>query len=610
MKKILLLVYVALLIGGCEVLQNQPEEIIKGTGAITLKFIQMNDVYEIAPLNNGEVGGLARVAHIRDSIKVDFPNTFLFLAGDFLSPSVLGSLSLDGEKINGKQMIEVLNAMEIDLATFGNHEFDLSEEELQKRINESTFTWTTANVRHVTEKELEPFAKQLQFSPLPTSDYSTFNAVSADGNKIKFGVFGVTLPSNPKPYVAYGDIYKESERAYNLAIEETDFVVGLTHVAIDQDIKIAAMFSELPLIMGGHEHYNMLERQGRTLITKADANARTVYIHTVIFNLRTKQLNVASELFPVTSKIASSAKVDRVVKKWTDIQGGLMNDVIPTSDNTVTETKPIQNTKQTKTVVAKKEPVKITEKTNKDRNVATFTQPKAKGKTSDIKIENTTSTDQKEDKSKADESNITMKSDQNEAILDNPKIEIKQQTKPNVIYKLSLPLDGTDKANRSEQTNFGELITKSMAYAYDRKVDGAIVNGGSIRLDDKLTGDVTKADIFRALPFGGSVLKVNIMGSLLREVLEFGELQKGNGAFLQRYNFTKTTNGYWKNEEKVINDRKIYTIAISDYLLKGLDIPFLTADNVGIVEVYTPKEQENASDIRKAIIAYLNSLPQ
>ena len=45
-----------------------------------------------------------------------------------------------------------------------------------------------------------------------------------------------------------------------------------------------------------------------------------------------------------------------------------------------------------------------------------------------------------------------------------------------------------------------------------------------------------------------------------------------------------------------------------DFLLKGLDIPFLTPENKDVLKVYTPKEIETAGDIRKAIITYLNSL--
>lgn len=510
MRKLILLAVVGYFFSSCEILQLYPEDPIKGAGAITLKFIQINDVYEIAPLSGGEYGGLARVAHIRDSIKDQFPNTYLFLAGDFLNPSLIGTLKVDGERVNGKQMVDVLNAMDIDLVTFGNHEFDLSEKDLQKRLNESNFTWTTANVRHVTENGLMPFTTKWEYSNVPTSDYSTFNAVDADGNRIKFGVFGVTLGSNPKEYVSYGDIYENAERAYSLAFQKSDFVVGLTHVSIDEDKKIAKRLRSLPLIMGGHEHYNMLEKEGRTIIAKADANAKSVYVHTLIYNLRTKYLHINSELMMVTDKIASSPKVERVVNKWTDLVNEKLKEVV-----------------------------------------------------------------------------------------ENPE---------EVIYKTRSPLDGTDAANRSKQTNVGELITRSMAYAYNNKVDGALVNGGSIRIDDRLVGDITSTDIFRVLPFGGSVLKVDLKGSLLKEVLEYGKLQSGEGAYLQRYNFSQNTDGQWQIGDKAISDNKIYTVAFSDFLLKGLDIPFLTFDNKGVVGIYTPKENETAADIRKAIISYLNSL--
>ncbi len=354
-----------------------------------------------------------------------------------------------------------------------------------------------------------PFTTKWDYTNVPTSDYATFNAMDSDGNKMKFGVFGVTIPSNPKDYVSYGDIYENAERAYSLASQKADFVVGLTHVSIDEDKEIASRLRSLPLIMGGHEHYNMLEKEGRTIITKADANAKSVYVHTLIYNLRTKYLHINSELVIVTSKIASSAKVERVVNKWTDFLDEKLKEVIEKPDE--------------------------------------------------------------------------------------------------VIYNATAPLDGTDTANRSMQTNMGELLTRSMSFAYNDKVDGALVNGGSIRIDDMLVGDITSTDIFRVLPFGGSVLKVDLKGSLLKEILEYGKLQRGEGAYLQRYNFSQNEKDEWLVSEKPIDDQKTYSVAFSDFLLKGLDIPFLTPENSGIVKIYTPKENETAADIRKAIIFYLNS---
>src|SRR5690606_39824498 len=208
MRKFLFLAVVGYFFSSCEILQLYPEDPIKGAGVVTLKFVQINDVYEIAPLNGGEYGGMARVTHIRDSIKKEFPNTYLFMAGDFLNPSLLGTLKVDDERLNGKQMVDVMNAMDFDLVTFGNHELDLSEADLQKRLDESKFTWTSSNVRHVSENGIEPFTTKWKFSTVPVSDYSMFTAVDDDGNELEFGVFSVTTPSNPQPYVYYGDIFQ------------------------------------------------------------------------------------------------------------------------------------------------------------------------------------------------------------------------------------------------------------------------------------------------------------------------------------------------------------------------------------------------------------------
>ncbi len=509
---LLLFVFLGFFISSCSILEPNTEGHIKGNGLVTLKFVQVNDVYEIAPLNGGEYGGMARVAHIRDSIKRKYPNTYLFMAGDFLNPSLLGTLKVDGERLNGKQMVDVMNAMDFDLVTFGNHEMDLDEEDLQKRLDESTFKWTSANVRHVTEEGIKPFSTQLEFTTVPISDFATFKAVDPNGNEMKFGVIGVTLPSNPKDYVHYGDIYKEAVRAYEAASEKTDLVFGLTHVAIEEDREIARLLQPMPLIMGGHEHVANLVKVGKTVIAKADANAKSLYVHTIIYNPKTKYYNVQSQLVFVDENTSSNAKVERIVSKWNDLLDEKLKEVV-----------------------------------------------------------------------------------------DNPN---------EIIYNPQTPLDGTDSASRGLQTNLGEIITKAMAFSFDNKVDASLVNGGSIRVDDMLTGPITAKDVFRVLPFGGGVLKVDLKGSLLKEVLDYGKEKRGTGAYLQRDNISQANNGDWLISGKSIIDRKTYTVAFSDFLLRGLDIPFLTPENKDVVKVYTPKETETAHDIRKAIVHYLKSLEQ
>ncbi|MGY8940258.1 MAG: 5'-nucleotidase C-terminal domain-containing protein, partial [Flavobacteriales bacterium] len=149
-------------------------------------------------------------------------------------------------------------------------------------------------------------------------------------------------------------------------------------------------------------------------------------------------------------------------------------------------------------------------------------------------------------------------------------------------------------------------ITKAMSFGFNHVVDAALVNGGSIRIDDQLSDAITAADIFRVLPYGGAVLKVDITGRLLKRVLQYGKLAKGTGAYLQRYNATFDGEN-WSIAGQILEVQKTYTVAFSDYLLKGLDIPFLSDTSAGVLEIYRPKDSEVSSDIRKAVIAYLKT---
>src|SRR5690625_7716036 len=89
------------------------------------------------------------------------------------------------------------------------------------------------------------------------------------------------------------------------------------------------------------------------------------------------------------------------------------------------------------------------------------------------------------------------------------------------------------------------MMNSAMSYAYNDEVDASITNGGGIRIDDTLEGDLTSKDVFRIMPFGGSIYIVEMTGGLLTEILEFGENASGTGAYLQRYNLSKHNSGQW-----------------------------------------------------------------
>ena len=473
-----------------------------------ITILQINDVYEIAPLNGGKSGGMARVQTVHKELLRDNPNTFLLHAGDFLNPSLLGTMKYKGEKIRGKQMVECMNAMDFDLVTFGNHEFDLSEKDLQKRLNESQFDWVSANVKHKMDSITGPFYKQHEWikSFIPKTYILTARA-GKDAKPVKIGVVSVTIPVNKPGYVEYDDIYQAAEKAYNTLKPKTDFIIALTHLTKEQDKELLKHLPDIKLVIGGHEHVNMLIPVGDSFIAKADANAATVYIHHIKYHSATGKVELKSELKTIDDHIKSDPEVDQIVQKWQVVLNDKIKSVISSPDE--------------------------------------------------------------------------------------------------VIYHAQTPLDAREKSIRYRQTNFGQVVARAMKRS--THADAAVVNSGSVRIDDRLTGDLTAVDIFRALPYGGAVFSIDIKGDFLKKILDFGESAKGEGAYLQRDGITRE-NGKWIINGKPVNNTQTYRIAITDFLLTGYDIPFLTYDNKQVLKVHEPRPDAEAFDIRKAVINELKSM--
>lgn len=279
-------------------------------------FLQLNDVYEIAALESGKVGGMARVATVRQELLQESPHTFTILAGDFLSPSVIGTVKLDGQRIKGAQMVDVMNQVGVDYVVFGNHEFDLKEEELQARLDESKFEWIATNVWHESKAGKARFHKNSNGEKTPVPTTTVINLLTGQNQFIRMGVIGVTLDVNQPDYVSYDDVFTSARKAVDSLKTATDFVIAITHLSIDQDRELARQIPELALIMGGHEHERHYEVLNGVPIAKADANAKSVYIHRINYDPATNHVNVSSKLKLIDDRTSSDPYVAASVADW------------------------------------------------------------------------------------------------------------------------------------------------------------------------------------------------------------------------------------------------------------------------------------------------------
>ena len=239
--------------------------------------------------------------------------------------------------------------------------------------------------------------------------------------------------------------------------------------------------------MGGHEHENHFERVGKVPIAKADANAKSAYIHQIAYNPKNQKVQITSTLKLLNEEVPLDPQTSTEVGRW--------------------EAKAYQAFK-----------------------------------------------------------------DQG--------FELDE-----VVATLKEPLDGLEKHIRTQPTNLGIMLAEAM-YTAGETADAAIVNGGSVRLDDYLSGSITQFDLIRALPFGGKVVLVDMKGKLLQQLLEAGKKNKGTGGYLQTFAIGED-NGAWMVGKQPLNPEKKYRIATTDFLLSGLEknMDFFTQDNPHIIAV-------------------------
>ena len=103
---------------------------------IWVRIIQWNDVYELDNFPHFKT-------LVDEKMKCDANLTLVVLSGDFLAPSLLSGLD------KGRGMIDTMNKVGITHVCFGNHECDIPNPDLAKRILESEFAWINTNMRDI-----------------------------------------------------------------------------------------------------------------------------------------------------------------------------------------------------------------------------------------------------------------------------------------------------------------------------------------------------------------------------------------------------------------------------------------------------------------------------
>eukprot|EP01135_Chromosphaera_perkinsii_P006758 Nk52_evm6s578 gene=Nk52_evmTU6s578 len=231
---------------------------MSGTGSIEkLRIIHFNDVYNIEEKKTEPVGGAARFTSALNQLKNkqkeaeggDYLRPLVLFSGDLFNPSLM-SVSTKGE-----HLVPFVNRFGIDVACFGNHDFDFGVEHLEKLEGKCNFPWLMSNVFLL--KELEGGGeKEVLISG--AKEYYVMQH-----GPWKIGFIGIvekewldTLPNFPENYV-YRDFIGHARHLCGVLRREhgVDMIIALTHMRLHNDKRLAAEVPEICVVLGGHDHF-------------------------------------------------------------------------------------------------------------------------------------------------------------------------------------------------------------------------------------------------------------------------------------------------------------------------------------------------------------------
>ncbi|TMW67684.1 hypothetical protein Poli38472_011304 [Pythium oligandrum] len=224
-------------------------------------ILSVNDVYELFPNDDG-VGGVAKFATLLARTKASIPSdtkVIITLNGDFLWRSELD------RKDKGPMMMDVMHQLGIEYVVMGNHEFDFGAPYLQELLETARFTSLGSNIRSTSDGELLRGLVDTTIIPLD--------------NGLKLGMFGVcTTETGEEPFagdtVRFEDEIPHARRCVEaLKAQGADVIVGLTHLKMKHDKRLARQVPGVALILGGHDHEPRTEFIGNTMIHKSGKDA-------------------------------------------------------------------------------------------------------------------------------------------------------------------------------------------------------------------------------------------------------------------------------------------------------------------------------------------------
>jgi 5'-nucleotidase/UDP-sugar diphosphatase len=282
-----------------------------------VQILHTNDTHSF--LNNthhsSNEGGASRmkglIDYFKDKAKSDGIETITLDAGDFLE----GNIYYMADK--GLRSFDVHNQIGYDAVAMGNHDYLMGAQGLDDVLGklDLNFDFLAANVKPSSKydnirKKIKPYTElevagmKIAILGLTTSDF--FFSWSLDGSK-----FSSPITTAQK----YEEILKK---------RNNDFIIALTHIGVNRDLKLARKTKFIDAVVGGHSHDALKEavwekNERGVDVPVVQAGYHSQFLGRLVVDLeKGKPLKVVSyELVPVKYQ-AEDAHIKQMVEEADD----------------------------------------------------------------------------------------------------------------------------------------------------------------------------------------------------------------------------------------------------------------------------------------------------
>ena len=206
----------------------------------TLNIWHTNDQHSHHRPDTNGVGGSARLATVINEARATQENVLLLDAGDRFSGTLFHFF------YQGQDNVQVMNLLEYDAMTLGNHEFDNGSDVLAAFITGVDFPVLAANIN----TNEDPYLVDL---------VAPYTIIDVHGEEI--GVIGLVTPrtafiSKPWDSVIFNDNLVEITAQVVAELEEqgVNKIILLTHLGYQADLALAQQVRGVDIIIGGHSN--------------------------------------------------------------------------------------------------------------------------------------------------------------------------------------------------------------------------------------------------------------------------------------------------------------------------------------------------------------------